>query len=69
MLKTNQIYFDYEANIGVNAYFIWGHHFFKSYDEFEMFIYERFKNDFELIEITDDNYEELMRLGVFACAY
>ena len=69
MITSTQIYYDNEPNIGVNAYFIFGHLFFKSYDEFEMFVYERFKNDFELIEITDDNYEELVYLGVFSGCY
>lgn len=68
MLSVTDIHYEYEAEIGVNAYFFWGHHFFKSYEDFEMFIYERFGNDYQLIEITDENYEELVMKGVFnAC--
>ncbi len=69
MFSSNEIYYDNELSIGVNAYFIWGHHFFKSYDDFEMFVYERFKSDFVLVEITNENYEELVLKGVFHGCY
>ncbi|MDG3085465.1 hypothetical protein P7F88_04860 [Vibrio hannami] len=66
MFTSNQIYFDYEPNIGVNAYFIWGHHFFNSMTDLQLYVDDRFGKDFELIEITNGNYEECVRMGVFS---
>ncbi|RIZ55158.1 hypothetical protein [Vibrio sp. PID23_8] len=60
------IYFDNEPQIGINAYFPWGHNFFKSQREFEQFLHIHYGNDpYQLVEITDENYNELLLKGVF----
>ncbi|EGR3108328.1 hypothetical protein DNG97_06960 [Vibrio parahaemolyticus] len=65
----DSIYFDHEPQIGINAYFPWGHHFFKSLAEFDQFLAVHYGTDaYELIEITDENYQECVLKGVFACA-
>ncbi len=67
--KPDSVYFDNEPNIGINAYFPWGHHFFKSQIEFDQFMASTYgKDPYELVEITDENYQELVLKGVFACA-
>ncbi len=67
-MNSNEIYYDNEPNIGVNAYFIFGHIFFKDMFALELFIAERYGEDFVLIEITDENYQECIFKGVFTGA-
>lgn len=65
----DSVYFDHEPQIGINAYFVWGHHFFKNEFEFHQFLAVTYGDDeYELVEITDENYQELVLKGVFACA-
>ncbi len=64
-MQPNEIYYDNEPNIGVNAYFLFGHLFFKDMNALHCFIAERYGNDFVLIEITDENYQECVFKGVF----
>lgn len=62
----DSIYFDNEPNHGINAYFVWGHRFFKNQAEFDSFLSVHYGNDvFELVEITDENYQSLLLKGVF----
>ena len=67
-MQSNEIYYDNEPNIGVNAYFIFGHLYFRNMDALHYFIAERYQDDFELIEITNDNYQECVLKGVFTGA-
>lgn len=60
------IYFDNEPNVGINVYFPWGHHFFKDQKQFDGYLAIHYGSDpFQLVEITDKNYQELVRKGVF----
>ncbi|KHT38051.1 hypothetical protein [Vibrio sinaloensis] len=60
------IYFDNEPNVGINVYFPWGHHFFKDLNQFNGYLAVHYGNDpYQLVEITDENYQELVRKGVF----
>ncbi|MFN1651148.1 hypothetical protein [Vibrio rotiferianus] len=62
----DSIYFDNEPQIGINVYFPWGHHFFKNQSEFNQFLHIHYGNDaYQLVEITDENYNELLLKGVF----
>ncbi|OEE69461.1 MULTISPECIES: hypothetical protein [Vibrio] len=64
---NGEIYYDNEPNVGVNAYFSWGHHFFACMSDFRAHVeLSQAPNSYELIEITDDNYRSLCRIGVFA---
>ena len=65
----DSIYFDNEPQIGINAYFPWGHHFFNSQAQFDQFLNVHYgSDDYELVEITNDNYQELVLKGVFTGA-
>nr|WP_231565922.1 hypothetical protein [Vibrio sinaloensis] len=47
-------------------YFPWGHHFFKDLNQFNGYLAVHYGNDpYQLVEITDENYQELVRKGVF----
>lgn len=60
------IYFDNEPNVGINVYFPWGHHYFKNRKQFDMYLETHYGSDpYKLVEITDDNYQELVLKGVF----
>lgn len=60
------IYFDNEPNIGLNVYFPWGHRFFKSQFEFDLYLSTHYGTaPYQLVEITDENYQELLLKGVF----
>lgn len=62
----DSIYFYDEPQIGINVYFPWGHHFFKNQAEFNQFLHIHYGNDaYQLVEITDENYNELLLKGVF----
>ena len=65
------IYFDNEPQIGINAYFPWGHHFFKNQAEFSQFLQMHYSasEPYQLVEITDENYQELVLKGVFTGVY
>lgn len=60
------IYFDNEPNVGVNVYFPWGHHFFNTPRDFHQYMSVHYAHDlYQLVEITDENYQELLLKGVF----
>ncbi|EPA3020701.1 hypothetical protein [Vibrio cholerae] len=60
------IYYDNEPNIGINVYFVWGHRFFKNWAEFEQYLSVHYRSDpYQLVEITNENYNELLLKGVF----
>ncbi|ENM5893638.1 hypothetical protein NTH50_001743 [Vibrio mimicus] len=60
------IYYDNEPNIGINVYFVWGHRFFKNWAEFEQYLAVHYRSDpYQLVEITNENYNELLLKGVF----
>ncbi|MBW3697888.1 hypothetical protein EK599_19575 [Vibrio sp. T187] len=62
----DSIYFDNEPNHGINAYFPWGHNFFKTQRDFFQFLEVHYGMvSFQIVEITDDNYQELLVKGVF----
>ncbi len=62
----DSIYFDNEPNVGINAYFPWGHEFFKNRQQFDSFLSIHYGSDpYQLVEITDENYLELVHKGVF----
>lgn len=62
----DSIYFDNEPQIGINVYFPWGHEFFRNQAEFNQFLAIHYgKDPYELVEITDENYQELLLKGVF----
>ncbi|MEZ9065644.1 hypothetical protein [Vibrio atlanticus] len=62
----DSIYFDNEPNHGINVYFPWGHNFFKTPREFFQFMEAHYGMvSFQLVEITDENYQELLVKGVF----
>lgn len=64
----DSIYFDNEPQHGINAYFPWGHHYFRNQTEFDHFLLTTYGSDaYELVEITDENYQALVLKGVFAC--
>lgn len=58
------IYYDDEPELGINAYFDWGHEYFRSMSEFQSFLQCNY-SDYQLVEITTDNYQELLAMGVF----
>lgn len=52
----DSIYFDNEPNHGINAYFPWGHNFFKTPRDFFQFMEAHYGMvSFQIVEITDDN--------------
>ncbi len=62
----DNVYFDKEPAIGINAYFPWGHRFFKNQAEFNQFLAIHYPdNAYQLVEITDENYQSLLLKGVF----
>lgn len=62
----DSIYFDNEPSHGINAYFTWGHEFFKTPYDFYQFLMTHYgMTSFQVVEITDDNYQELLVKGVF----
>ena len=64
---SGEIYYDNQKNYGVNAYFNWGHHYFSSMRDFLLHVERSQKRgSYKLVEITDENYTELVQLGVFA---
>ena len=65
-MAIDSIYFDNEPQIGINAYFPWGHRFFKNQRDFNQFLDVHYPDGmFQLVEITDENYQELLLKGVF----
>ncbi len=61
---TDIIYFDDEPSVGFNAYFSFGHRFFRNLSDFHLFV-EMNYDLYRLIEITDDNYQSLVSIGIF----
>ncbi|ADV88800.1 hypothetical protein ACSTDZ_20295 [Vibrio vulnificus] len=62
----DSVYFDNEPAHGINAYFPWGHRYFKHQAEFEQFLAAHYPDDaYQLVEITDENYQSLLLKGVF----
>lgn len=62
------VYYDYESDIGVNATCVdWTPRniFFKSWGEFSTYLLVEYADNFQLVEITDENYPELVAEGVF----
>ncbi|WP_194435002.1 hypothetical protein [Vibrio fluminensis] len=60
------IYIDNEPRVGINAYFPWGHHFFNNQSQFEAYMAIHYRHDvYQLVLITDENYQELLFKGVF----
>lgn len=60
------IYFDNEPRVGINVYFPWGHQFFNSPTHFHSYMAIHYRHDlYQLVEITDENYQELLLKGVF----
>ncbi|WP_233265765.1 hypothetical protein [Grimontia hollisae] len=71
-MTTNHspIYYDFEPNHGINAYFpdaenggYW-HEWFSSNYQFAIYCDNDYSG-FEVIEITNENYPELCAMGVF----
>ncbi|MGF1904675.1 hypothetical protein [Aliivibrio salmonicida] len=62
----DSIYYDNEPNHGVNSYFPWGHNYFRNMAEFTQFLEQNYGDDpYQLVQITDDNYQSLLLKGVF----
>lgn len=62
----DSIYYDNEPNHGVNVYFAWGHNYFRNMAEFNQFLEQNYGDDpYELVEITNENYQSLLLKGVF----
>lgn len=62
------VYYDYEPEIGVNATCLdWEirNLYFKTFGEFRYFCNIEHGFDYELVEITGENYKELRLQGVF----
>ena len=68
MSSSITVYYDYEKTIGVNATCVeWSPRnlFFKSWSEFSTYLLVEYGDDFQLVEITNENYSELCAEGIF----
>ena len=62
------IYYDYQPAIGINATsqaFQCRNDYFKTWDDFHFFIEAEFNGNVVLIPLTDNNYNFLLKQGVF----
>ncbi|MBV7296610.1 hypothetical protein [Enterovibrio paralichthyis] len=69
-LTSLPIYYDFEPSHGINAYFpdleqggYWTEYFSSNY-QFSVYCDLEFQG-FEVVEITNENYPELVAMGVF----